>query len=133
MSDETSDTKDMNFIEGLERQVDTKVEDVVAKGDIRTQIVNEMAEEKIQLRKNATSKALGERNRLIKQIQKLRNPDVKTFEAGEDGKPVKKMTFSEARVDELNKAENQLKEVENMLQDALSESPNFDKILKKYG
>ena len=96
---------------------------------VRERVKNTLVEAELSKRADMILKGLNKRDEAQKAINKIK-PDQIAYDA--DGKKTSE-TYSKAKVDELNKAKQQLASIDKALEEALSDTPNFDKLAKAVG
>ena len=96
---------------------------------VRERVKNTLVEAELSKRADMILKGLNKRDDAQKAINKIK-PDQQAFNA--DGSKATE-TFSKAKIDELNKAKQQLTNIDKALEEALSDTPNFEKLAKVVG
>jgi hypothetical protein len=105
--------------------IKTKVAQAIAERSpsVRQQVVELMANEEIERRKMLVYNAVKDREKLEKEVAKIK-PDHETFDL--EGKSVK--VFSKEKFEEMRKAKEKLAKLDAALDEALGDPPKYDKL-----
>ena len=90
---------------------------------IRQMVVDWMANDEVEARKQLVYNAIKDREKLEREIVKIK-PDHETFDA--EGKPTK--MFSKEKFDELKKAKERLAKLDVAIDEALGTPPKYEKL-----
>lgn len=111
--------------------IQQEVEKVVSENStkVREIVIEHLAGSAINEMKDAMLRAYGDRIRLKKELNRVTKPDITTYDS--DGNEVKQ--YSKEAMGSIRKVREELDNVESILNAALADTPDFSKLLKKYG